>query len=412
MTTNSNQTGGLPAPDKVFDLDAFYAAKKSTPPPVVTTPMENEPADEPEDKPSDEPKDEPVDTAQGDKKSEDSASQDADEPADEPVDGKDDVDGKGDKTDSKAPDADKSDDKDEPVDLSEIMIKVGEEDRSVLDVINERNEFATRLNEIEQDDFLREFIKRYKETGNVKEYLEATQKDYTAMSDLEVVKLKFDKDNARYPEKIREKMWKREIAAKYMVNDNLTDYDKESDDYEIAQAMLKRDAEDARGNFITEQKKFLVPERKAEPEKQKQPKFDPEAYRKQVMTEKEVADFLKTKLLPLEYKDESGATFKYEPSNPEQVVEMMTDDRKFWMTMVKDGKIDRVLQAKVSAYATDPKAFEQKLIEYGKTLAIEERLKEAKNTDGRLSKKTTGAQKGAGDWKTRFLQEALKQKKR
>jgi hypothetical protein len=305
---------------------------------------------------------------------------------------------------------------DEPVPLDELFLEVDGSEKSVADLLNERTELSKRVAEIEKDPFLKGFIDHYLATGNANAYLEAKGVDWDKKEDVEVLRLQFERDNADFDPKVREKLWKRELADKYKIKPDLSQEEKESEDYEIAQALLKRDANKVRGKFKEDQTKFqIVDRKKEEPQKQQ---FDVDAYKKEVLKDKAVDSFVKDKILKLAVKNESGQSFGFEPENVEQVIEMMTDDNRFWGSFVKDGKINRELHAKVCAYLQNPDAFEQQLVEFGKTLGLEDRLKEVKNTDNRLEKKNTSAQTGDGNrWiggapnpKT-FLKEALKQKK-
>jgi len=185
----------------------------------------------------------------------------------------------------------------------------------------------------------------------------------------------------------------------------------ESDDYLIAQELLKRDAKNARAAFKEGQKKYQAPERKVEqsaPPKQ----FDTAAYKQKLLQEKEVQAFAKHKLLPLGVKDGTGKTLGVEPKNTEQIIEMMADDKKFWSSFVdpKTQKVNYTKLAKAYAYAQDPDYYEQSLINLGKNLHLEERLKDTKQIDDRLNPKA-GAPPQKVSFAKGFLTEALKQKK-
>lgn len=302
-----------------------------------------------------------------------------------------------------------AEEQDEEFDLDEIVIDMDGTDVPISKLLSERDALAKRVAEIEKDEFLKGFIDHYLTTGNASAYLDAKGVDWDKRDDIDVLRSKFDQDNADLDSKIREKLWKRELADKYKIKPDLTQEEMESEDYEIAQGLLKRDAKKVRDSYKETQKKFQIVDRKQE--EKPQPKFDPAAYKQQLLSEKDVESFMKNKLLKLGIKGEDGSSYGYEPANPEQIIEMMVDDRKFWSTFIKGNTIDRNKQAKIYAYAQDPENYEQKLVEFGKTLGLEERLKEVKNTDDRLNKKTTEAQTKETDWKKGFLKAALQQKK-
>lgn len=300
---------------------------------------------------------------------------------------------------------------DQDVDLSELMLEVDGQDKSVKDLLTEGDALRKQLAEINKDPFLKGFIEHYMANGNANAYLEARGVDWDKKDDLDILKNKFERENSDLDPKIREKIWRRKLADEYKIKPDLTQEEMESEDYEIAQGLLKRDANKARSEFKETQKKFQVVERK--PQEQTQQAFDPAAYKKQVLAEKDIDAFMKSKLLKLGIKNDSGQSFGYEPTNPEGIIEMMVDDRKFLRTFYnpETRQVDRTKQAKIYAYSMDPDGYEQQLVDFGKQLGLEERLKEVKNTDGRLTKKTTEAQTKDTTFAKRFLTEALKQKK-
>lgn len=303
-------------------------------------------------------------------------------------------------------------DDDDDIDLETLTLNIEGRDRTVQDLLNERDALIQKFNEITKDPFLKGFIEHYMNTGNASAYLEAKGVDWDKRDDIDVLRTKFDRDNADLDPKIREKLWRRKLADEYHIKPDLTQEEMESEDYEIAQGLLKRDANKARAEFKDTQSKFQIVDRKQE-DKPQQQKFDPQAYRQQLLAEKEVNTFLTSKLLKLGIKNDSGQSFGFEPSKPEHIVEMMVNDRKFWETFIdpQSKRVDRVKQAKIYAYAMNPDEFEQQLVDFGKNLGLEERLKEVKNTDDRLNKKTTDSQTKEASFSKRFLTEALKQKK-
>jgi chorismate mutase len=300
----------------------------------------------------------------------------------------------------------------EEVELNEIYLDIDGQERSVAEVITERNELAAKAAAIEGDAFLKGLIEHYQATGNIDAYYEAKGVNWDKKDDVEVLRARFEQENTDLDPKIVEKLWKRELADKYKISPGLSQDEMDSEDYEIAQGLLKRDAKKAREGFKTTQSKFQIPERKTEV-KPEQAKFDPQVYKKQLLADKEVDSFMKSKLLKIGVSDETGTSFGFEVENPDSVIEMMSNDQKFWNTMLKDGKVDRAKQAKVYSFSQDPERYEQALVEFGKTLALEERLKEVKNTDGRLNKKTTEQSAvGSSDWKKEFLKAGIQQKKK
>jgi hypothetical protein len=299
---------------------------------------------------------------------------------------------------------------DEEVDLNELVIDLDGQDRSVSELLNEYHALRQKFDHLAKDEFLNGFINHYLSTGNASAYLEAKGVDWDKKDDVEVLRLKFENEYADLDEKTREKLWKREVADKYKIKSDLSEEELASDDYQIAQGLLKRDAKKIREEFKESQKKFQIVDKQQGATTEN--KFNPETYKREILKEKEIASFLKSKLLTLSVKDESGQSYGYEHENPEQIIEMMVDDRKFLSTFYdfKSKKVDRAKQAKIYAFASDIAAYENQLVEFGKSLGLEDRLKEEKNSDGRLNKQVTHAQTKETSWVKGFLNEALKQK--
>lgn len=298
------------------------------------------------------------------------------------------------------------------VDLNELDIEIDGQERSVAEVIVERNELAKRVAEIESDDFLKGLIDHYKATGNIDAYYEAKGVDWDKKSDLEVLKIAFDKKNADLPDKTRELLWKKKLRSDYMIKDDLSPEELESEDYQIAQGLLERDARNTRKEFKEVQQKYKAPERKTEQAAQPQ-QFDAAAYKQKLLQEKEVSAFAKHKLLPLGVKDGMGKTLGFEPKDTEQIIEMMIDDRKFWNSFrdPKTKRINYTKLAKAYAYVQDPEFYEQSLVNLGKNLHLEERLKDQKQIDDRLNRKAGGPPPKESFAKG-FLTAALKQQKK
>lgn len=297
------------------------------------------------------------------------------------------------------------------VNLRELYLDVEGQNRSVAELLDERDALKKQLDQISKDPFLKGFIDHYQSTGNASAYIEAKGVDWDKKDSLSVIRAKFEKDNAGLSDKGIEIKWRRKLADTYKIKPDLTQEEMDSEDYILGQEELKRDADLARNEFKEHQSKFQIVDRKQEEKPQQQ--FNPEVYKKQVLAEKAIADFMKSKLLKLGIKSDTGQSFGFELPNPDQIIEMMVDDRKFLSTFFdfKSKAVDRNRQAKIYAYAMNPDEFEQQLVEFGKNLGLEERLKEVKNTDDRLNRKTTEAQTKESSFTKGFLGAALKQKK-
>lgn len=354
-----------------------------------------------------------VDTSSASEETEESNSDDSEVSSDDSSDSSDDSEHESSAEHEEDDDSERVDSTPEDIDLSEVFVEVDGNEVGVDQLITELNGYKDQFNKIAADPFLKGFIEHYMATGNADDYLQAKAVDYDKVEDLDILRRKFERENSDLDPKTVEKMWKREIASKYQITPDLSPEDKETDDYEIAQSILKRDAQRARGEFKDQQSKFKTPEPKVAEQQQAQ-KFDAEAYRTQLMKSKEVEAFAKEGLLPLAIKSDNGDVFGYEASDPKQIIEMMVDDRNFWSQLWNDKTktVDRTKQAKVYAYAANPDAFEQTLVEHGRTLEREDRIKEAKNIDGRLNRQTNGSQTKPSDEKAALLEAFRQAKKR
>jgi hypothetical protein len=297
------------------------------------------------------------------------------------------------------------------LDLDEYTVDVNGEEKTINQLLDERDQYAKRIEEIESDDFLKRFIDYYKQTGDAAAFLRSQTVDYDKMPDVDVIRQKFDEENSDLDQETRDLLFSEELRSKYKVDPDINPEELEYNDaklYKIGQGLLKRDADKARKSLKDEQQKFALPDSSKQQQQQAQA-FDAEAYKKKIMSSGDMAKFTETKLLKLSVSGEDSVPYGYEIDNPGEIIEMMTNDSKFWSLFQKDGKIDHVTQAKVYAYAKNPDAFERQLVELGKTLATEKVLKEKRNTDGVLSR--TGKD-NVDDFKSGFLKAARQQLKK
>lgn len=375
-----------------IDLDAILAKSEAPAEPVVepTTPTEPvvEPAETPEVETPTEPVEEPTIKS-----------------LDEPVE----------PTEPNAePEAPVSPASMDELDLDEYEVEVDGQSRSVSELLNERNELAARVAAVEKDEFLMRFLDHYQKTGDATSFLKSQTVNWDTTNDLEVLRQKFDKENSDLDKESRDILFSEELQNKYKIDPYTAeeDVDKDSASYKLGKVLQKRDADKARTEFKEEQKKFAVPAKQAEKapvdvEKQIQ------EYKASIVANKDIAKFLGNKLLKINSGSEDGKAFGFEVDKPEGIIEMMTNDVAFWKTLQDPitGSPDRIKQAKVYAYAQNPDAFESQLVEFGKTQAREEILKEKRNTDDMNGKGSKGITGTGDDFATGFLKAMRQQKK-
>jgi len=282
---------------------------------------------------------------------------------------------------------------DEEIDLNDLTVDQNGAEISVSAIIEERNELYARAQEIDKDPFLKGFLEFYKSGGDVTQYLEAKATNWDGVGDLDVLRRTFNKENSDLNPSVREKLFKKELERKYGFDpESVSEEDAATDDFKIAQELIKRDAFKTRESMKTEQQKFSIPKKE-----QVDPVVQREAIQKQVMANKEVRDFLNNKLVRIDVPVD-GQYFAYQEQNPQAVVEMIVDGNKFWNKLLdKDGKVDWNKANKVLSYAMNPAAFETELIKLGQRQGRREKIMQDRNIDGRLNQNHNGAAVNNGE---------------
>lgn len=252
----------------------------------------------------------------------------------------------------------------------------------------------------EQDEFIKGLIEYYKETGDVSAYIEAKNVDYSAMSDLDIVRRNMRSQYSDMSDKNFERLFRREVVDKYQLD--ASRYDEE--EVELGEELLKAEASKLRSELIERQAKFKAPERQAQPE------VDTTAQAEEAMaqwTEKvnaapETQSVINDGRVVIDF---NGEPFAYEIDNPQDVVDMTIDNNKFFQLFQNEGgQIDYKRWYKVMNYASDPDTFERSLILHGKNLGGKEVVSEIKNP----SRPTKSSVSAGGDTKEDFLQAALR----
>lgn len=252
----------------------------------------------------------------------------------------------------------------------------------------------------EQDEFIKGLIEYYKETGDVSAYIEAKNVDYSAMSDLDIVRRNMRSQYSDMSDKNFERLFRREVVDKYQLD--ASRYDEE--EVELGEELLKAEASKLRSELIERQAKFKAPERQAQPE------VDTTAQAEEAMaqwTEKvnaapETQSVINDGRVVIDF---NGEPFAYEIDNPQEVVDMTIDNNKFFQLFQNEGgQIDYNRWYKVMNYASDPDTFERSLILHGKNLGGKEVVSEIKNP----SRPTKSSVSAGGDTKEDFLQAALR----
>jgi hypothetical protein len=221
-----------------------------------------------------------------------------------------------------------------------------------------------------KDPFIEKAVQYYETYGTLQPFLRATEVDYTEMTDLEVLKVKFDTENADLSPKARQKLFDKELE-KY----GLDSYDEE--DKEVGEALLKRDAQKLRKTFIEEQQQFLnnvqSPQASTGPS-QEELAAQQEQSRK--IISEGVSSVIKDNIIKV---GANGEGINYQIQNPNDVVDYALDSNKFLSIFAKDGSVDWDKWTKTVAFAQNPTQFISELIKHGKSLGRKAMESELKN---------------------------------
>lgn len=224
-----------------------------------------------------------------------------------------------------------------------------------------------------KDDFIKKAVDYYDMYGNLTPFLEATSKDYDSLSDVEILKSNFDKENSDLSEKARNRLFEKELE-KY----NLDSYDE--DDTEVGNALLKRDAGKLRKALKEEQQQFIQsiqPQGQGQQEQQpSQEELEAQQAESRKIIQSGISGVVKNNLIKVEA---NGEGINYQIGDTNKVVDYALDSSKFLSTFAKDGQVDWDKWTKVVAFAENPTQFISELIKHGKSLGRKLMEAELKN---------------------------------
>ena len=221
-----------------------------------------------------------------------------------------------------------------------------------------------------KDPFIEKAVQYYETYGTLQPFLRATEVDYNDMTDVEVLRVKFDTENSDLSPKAKQKLFDKELE-KY----ELDAYDEE--DQEVGQALLKRDAQRLRKTFIEEQMQFL---NNVQSPQAPEPGFSQEELAAQQEQSRKiisdgVASVVNNNIIKI---GANGEGINYQIQDPNVVVDYAMDSNKFLSIFAKDGSVDWDKWTKTVAFAQNPTQFISELIKHGKSLgrrAMEAELK-------------------------------------
>lgn len=221
-----------------------------------------------------------------------------------------------------------------------------------------------------KDPFIEKAVQYYETYGTLQPFLRATEVDYTEMTDLEVLKVKFDTENSDLSPKARQKLFDKELE-RY----DLDAYDEE--DKEVGEALLRRDAQKLRKTFMEEQQQFLSnvqsPQASTGPS-QEELAAQQEQSRK--IISEGVSSVVNNNIIKI---GANGEGINYQIQDTNSVVDYAMDSNKFLSIFAKDGSVDWDKWTKTVAFAQNPTQFISELIKHGKSLGRKAMESELKN---------------------------------
>ena len=223
-----------------------------------------------------------------------------------------------------------------------------------------------------KDDFIKKAVEYYETYGTLQPYLEAATVDYDSVSDLDLVRAEFDKQNSDLSERAKNKLFEKELE-KY----NLDAYDE--DDAEVGKALLMRDANKLRKNLKEEQQKFIQSIQPAGQEQVQQvspEEIEAQQAQARAAVQSGISSVINNNLIKLEA---NGEGINYQVADTNKIVDYAIDSSKFLSTFAKDGNVDWDKWTKVVAFAENPTQFISELIKHGKSLGRKAMEAELKN---------------------------------
>lgn len=223
-----------------------------------------------------------------------------------------------------------------------------------------------------KDDFIKKAVEYYETYGTLQPYLEAATIDYDSVSDLDLVKAEFDKQNSDLSERAKNKLFEKELE-KY----NLDAYDE--DDAEVGKALLMRDANKLRKSYKEEQQKFIQSIQPAGQEQVQQvspEEIEAQQAQARAAVQSGISGVINNNLIKLEA---NGEGINYQVADTSKIVDYAIDSSKFLSTFAKDGNVDWDKWTKVVAFAENPTQFISELIKHGKSLGRKAMESELKN---------------------------------
>jgi hypothetical protein len=275
----------------------------------------------------------------------------------------------------------------------EIEIKIGEETYDA----ERATSSIKKLNEIENDEFLKNLIEHRLNGGDALDYLKAYDTREDEMSDLELARYAFENDpaNEGMDREDLDLLWNKEVESRY----NSKSEDEE--EKKLGSIKLKQDGARAKADIRKAKSSFKIAAPKtevaselvqAELEKAKteQTKAQAESLKQwnDEVDNHEVTKTLREKGQVIIEVD--GKKIGFKPANVDQLVDVNKDLNKFIsLATDKDGHMKLDVFNETMAFATNKEKFKSDLVKYGRMLERKATLAKSKNIDPSKKKDTS-----------------------
>jgi len=265
----------------------------------------------------------------------------------------------------------------EKVKESTPIFDVGAETNGVIRDIDQLKEVSRVLG----DPFFKKMYDYYKDTGDIKPFLQANSTDYSKMSDIDILRIKHQEDykDLDLSQDVMDHLFQEEVLEKFNARDD------DGLEGKVALAKLKKEANQARSAFVNAQNEFMAPTLEG------QPKVDEAEMVKQRNEQRRfAADQLKSvvkdnKLLVEIAEGVDALKLEIDPS---KIIDAALSPVE-WLqkTVVKDGQTDWNKLSQLVAFSNNPQGFKENLYKHGNNLGqkkfVEKNLKNKPKATGR-----------------------------
>jgi len=260
---------------------------------------------------------------------------------------------------------------------SNALFDVAAETEGVIQDIDQLKEVSRVLS----DPFFKKMYDYYKDTGDIKPFLQANSTDYSKMSDVEILRIKHQEDykDLDLSQDVMDHLFTEEVLEKFNGRED------DSLEGKVALAKLKKEANQARSAFVNAQNEFMAPTLDG------QPKVDEAEMVKQRNEQRRfAADQLKgvVKNNKLSVEIAEGVDALKLDIDPSKIIDAALSPVE-WLqkTVVKDGQTDWNKLSQLVAFSNNPQGFKENLYKHGNNLGqkkfVEKNLKNKPKATGR-----------------------------